>query len=87
MTQSRALEGLVVADALIGAFAREYRPEGPGEAELPNGIRCEVSPDPLKNLVAAKAVPAREALRAGLTILCPANSRPRTRSASSWNDQ
>jgi hypothetical protein len=28
------LEGRVVADALIGAFAREYRCEEPGDAEL-----------------------------------------------------
>jgi hypothetical protein len=64
-----ALEGGVAADALIGAFAREYQCEGPGDAELLNRIGREVSADPLENLVAAKAVPARDVLRAGLTVL------------------
>jgi hypothetical protein len=63
------LEGRVVADALIGAFAREYRCEGPGDAELLDRIGREVSADPLENLVAAKVVHARDVLRAGLTIL------------------
>jgi hypothetical protein len=63
------LDGLVAADALIGAFAREYRCEGPGDAELIDRIGRELSADPLENLVTAKAVPARDVLRAGLTIL------------------
>lgn len=63
------LEGRVVADALIGAFAQEYRCEGPGDAELLDRIGREVSADPLENLVAAKAVLARDVLRAGLAIL------------------
>jgi hypothetical protein len=63
------LEGRVVADALIGAFAREYRCEGPGDAELLDQIGQGVSSEPLENLIAAKAVPARGVLRAGLTIL------------------
>jgi hypothetical protein len=63
------LEGRIVADALIGAFAREYRCEGPGDAEVLDRIGRESSADPLENLVAAKAVPARDVLRAGLTIL------------------
>ena len=63
------LDGLVAADALIGAFAREYRCEGPGDAELLDRIGREVSADPLENLAAAKAVPARDVPRAGLTIL------------------
>jgi hypothetical protein len=58
-----------VADALIGAFARHYQCEGPGDAELLDRIGREVSGDPLEVLVAAKAVPPREVLRAGLTIL------------------
>jgi len=64
-----ALEGGVAADALIGAFAREYQCEGPGDAELLDRIGREVSADPLENLVAVKAVPARDVLRAGLTVL------------------
>jgi hypothetical protein len=63
------VEGGAVADALIGAFARHYQCEGPGDAELLDRIGREVSGDPLEVLVAAKAVPPREVLRAGLTIL------------------
>jgi hypothetical protein len=63
------LDGLVAADALIGAFAREYRCEGPGDAEVLDRIGREVSADALENLVAAKAVPARQVLGAGLAIL------------------
>jgi hypothetical protein len=63
------LGGRVAADALIGAFAREYRCEEPGDAELLDRIGREVSADALENLVGAKAVPARDVLRAGLTIL------------------
>ena len=41
----------------------------PGDAELLDRIGREVSADPLENLVTAKAMPARDVLRAGLTIL------------------
>ncbi len=63
------LAGRVVADALIGAFAREYRCEGPGDAGLLDRIGREVSANPLENLVAVKAVPARDVIWAGLAIL------------------
>lgn len=63
------LEGRAVADVLIGAFARHYRCEGPGDAELLDRIGREISGNPLEELVAAKAVPPREVLRAGLAVL------------------
>lgn len=37
------LEGRVAADALIGAFAREYRCEEPGDAELLDRTGRQVS--------------------------------------------
>jgi hypothetical protein len=63
------LEGRAVADALICAFAQHYRCEEPGDAELLDRIGREASGDPLENLVAVKAIPARDVLRTGLTVL------------------
>jgi hypothetical protein len=63
------LEGRAVADALICAFAQHYRCEEPGDAELLDRIGREASGDPLENLVAVKAIPPRDVLRTGLTVL------------------
>ena len=49
------LDGQVIADALIGAFAHHYRCEQPGDA--------------LENLVASGAVPPADILPVGLMIL------------------
>jgi hypothetical protein len=63
------LEGGAAADAHIGAFAQHYRCEEPGDAELLDRIGRQGSGDPLENLVAVKAVPPRDVLRAGLAVL------------------
>lgn len=76
------LEGRAVADALIGAFARHYQCEGPGDAELLDRIGHEVSGNPLEVLVAAKAVPPRDVLRAGLAVLSVLTELCRSGSAS-----
>ena len=76
------LEGIVAADALIGAFAREYRCDDPGDAELLDRIGRELSADALENLVAAKAVPARDVLQAGLAILSVLTGLCRSESVS-----
>jgi hypothetical protein len=62
------LDGHVIADALIGAFAHHYRCELPGDAELIERIGRETG-DVLENLVTSGAVPPRDALPAGLMIL------------------
>jgi hypothetical protein len=62
------LDGQVAADALIGAFATEYRCEQPGDAEVLERIGHRGG-DALENLVAAGAVPPRDVLPVGLTIL------------------
>jgi hypothetical protein len=62
------LDGQVVADALIGAFAHHYRCELPGDAELIERIGPETG-DVLENLVASGAVPPADALPVGLMIL------------------
>jgi hypothetical protein len=76
------LEGRAVADALIGAFARHYRCEEPGDAELLDRIGREISGNPLEELVAAKAVPPREVLRAGLAVLSVLAEQARSESES-----
>ena len=63
-----ALNGHVVTDALIGAFAHHYRCDLPGDAELLQRIGCEAG-DALENLVASGAVRPGDALLVGLTIL------------------
>jgi hypothetical protein len=50
------VDGRVVADSLIGAFATEYRCEQPGDAEVLERIG-RFGGDALENLVAAGAVP------------------------------
>jgi hypothetical protein len=62
------LDGRVAADALIGAFATEYRCEQPGDAEVLEGIG-RFGGDALENLVVAGAVPPRDVLPVGLTVL------------------
>lgn len=76
------LEGRAVADLLIGAFARHYRCEEPGDAELLDRIGREASGNPLEELAAAKAVAPREVLRAGLTVLCVLAEQARSGSNS-----
>lgn len=62
------LDGQVIADALIGAFAHHYRCEQPGDAEVLQRIGRETG-DPLENLVASGAVPPADILPVGLMIL------------------
>lgn len=62
------LDGQVIADALIGAFAHHYRCEQPGDAEVLQRIGPETG-DALENLVACGAVPPADVLPAGLMIL------------------
>ena len=63
------LEGRVVADALIGAFATHYRCEQPGDAAVLERIRRPDSGDALENLVAIGAVPPSDILPVGLRVL------------------
>jgi hypothetical protein len=61
------LAGQVAADALIAAFATEYRCELPGDAEVLERIMYH-SGDALENLVAAGAVPPAGVLPVGLSL-------------------
>ena len=63
-----ALNGYVVTDALIGAFAHHYRCDLPGDAEL---LQCigRGPGDALENLVASGTVRPGDALPVGLMIL------------------
>jgi len=63
-----AVDGQVAFDALIGAFAKHYQCEQPGDAELLKRIG-HVRGDALVNLVRAGAVPPRDVLKVGLTLL------------------
>ena len=63
------LEGRVVADALIGAFATHYRCEQPGDAGVLERIRRPDSGDAPENLVATGAVPPRDILPVRLKVL------------------
>jgi hypothetical protein len=63
------VEGRIVADALIGAFATHYRCDLPGDADLLERIEHPVDGDPLENLLAAGAVSPGDVLRVGLMIL------------------
>lgn len=63
------LDAGTVADALVGAFGRHYRCEQPGDAEELDRIGRDVPGDPLEHLVATGAVPSRDVLRVGLTVL------------------
>ncbi len=62
------LDGQVAADALIGAFATEYRCELPGDAEVLQRIGHRGG-DALENLVRAGAVPPKDVLPVGLMLL------------------
>jgi hypothetical protein len=62
------LNGQVIADALIGAFAHHYLCEFPGDAELLERIGPETG-DVLENLVASGAVSSADTLNVGLMIL------------------
>jgi hypothetical protein len=62
------LDGQVAADALIGAFATDYRCELPDDAEVLERIG-HPGGNALENLVAAGAVPPSDLLPAGLMIL------------------
>ena len=63
------LDGGVVADALVGAFARHYLCEQPGDAEVLDRVGRGVSGNALEHLVASGAVPPGDVLRVGLTVL------------------
>ena len=63
------VEGRVVADALIGAFATHYRCELPGDADVLKRIRHVDAGAGLPGLVAAGEVSPRDVVRVGLTIL------------------
>ena len=64
-----ALGGRVVADALVGAFARHYRCELPGDAGVLERIGDAVPGNALESMIAAGAVPPGDVLRLGLTAL------------------
>jgi hypothetical protein len=75
------LDGQVVADALIAAFATEYRCELPGEAAVLERIR-HGGGDALRNLVSAGAVPPAGVLPVGLALLSALAELCRSDSAS-----
>jgi len=75
------LDSEVVADALIGAFATEYRCELPGDAEVLERIG-PYDGDALENLVAVGAVPPSDVLPVGLAILSALAQLCRSGSAS-----
>jgi hypothetical protein len=63
------LDGAVVADILVGAFARHYRCEQPADDEALERIGRTIPGNALEHLVATGAVPPGDVLRTGLTIL------------------
>jgi len=63
-----SLDAQAAVDALIGAFAKHYQCEQPGDAELLKLIG-DVQGDALVNLVRAGAVPPRDILPVGLRLL------------------
>jgi len=75
------LDGQVTADALIGAFATEYRCELPGDAEVLERIKG-YDGDALRNLVAAGAVRPADVLPVGLAVLSALAHLCRSDSAS-----
>ena len=75
------VDAQVTADALIGAFATEYRCEQPGDAEVLGRIK-RYGGDALRNLVAAGAVPPADVLRVGLAMLSALTQLCRSDSAS-----
>jgi hypothetical protein len=75
------VDAQVTAEALIGAFATEYRCEQPGDAEVLGRIK-RYGGDALRNLVAAGAVPPADVLRVGLAVLSALTQLCRSDSAS-----
>jgi hypothetical protein len=75
------LDGQLTADALIGAFATEYRCEQPGDAEVLERIK-HYGGDALRNLVAAGAVRPANVLPVGLAVLSALARLCRSDSAS-----
>ena len=75
------IDGQVTADALIGAFATEYRCELPGDAEVLERIK-RYDGDALRNLVAAGAVRPADVLPVGLAMLSALAHLCRSDSAS-----
>ena len=75
------LDAHVAADALIGAFAKHYRCELPGDAELLERIG-KVQGDALVNLVRAGAVKPADVLPMGLRLLSALAHLCRSDSAS-----
>jgi len=75
------LDAHVAADALIGAFAKHYRCELPGDAELLERIG-KVQGDALVNLVRAGAVKPADVLQVGLRLLSALAHLCRSDSAS-----
>ncbi len=75
------LDAQAAADALIGAFARHYQCEQPGDAELLERIG-RVQGDALVNLVRSGAVPPRDILPVGLRLLSALARLCRSNSAS-----
>lgn len=65
-----------------GARAQHYWCEEPGDAELLDRIGRQASGDALEHLVAVRAVPPRNALRAGLTVLSVLTGLCRSESVS-----
>lgn len=76
-----ALDGQVIADALIGAFATEYRCELSGDAEVLERIKHHGG-DALRNLVDAGAVAPVGVLPVGLAVLSALAQLCRSDSAS-----
>jgi hypothetical protein len=76
-----SLDAQAAVDALIGAFARHYQCEQPGDAELLERIG-RVQGDALVNLVRAGAVPPRDILPVGLRLLSAFAQLCRSNSAS-----
>jgi hypothetical protein len=63
------LDGGVIADALVGALARHYLCEQPGDAEVLDRIGRDVSGNALEHLAACRAVAPGDVLRVGLMVL------------------
>jgi hypothetical protein len=75
------VDGHITADALIAAFATEYRCEQPGDAEVLERIE-HGGGDALRNLVAAGAAPPADVLAVGLAMLSALAQLCRSDSAS-----
>jgi hypothetical protein len=75
------VDGHITADALIAAFATDYRCEQPGDAEVLERIKHRGG-DALRNLVAAGAAPPADVLAVGLAMLSALAQLCRSDSAS-----